>query len=544
MSNADAKKMDVMMTSQEKDVLGLPSYKNWTSGLKRSSKNRVLQTIENVRYGLQTSPKLRGILRFNEFTQKTEIHGADWTRYTDSISDLDVDYIKQELEKGELTKRDAIQSAINLEASDNPYHPVRDVLNNLTWDGRDHIAELFPKYLGAEQSDYTSAATTLLFGGIINRVMTPGCKFDTMVILVDEKQGGGKSTMCKFLAISDSWFSTIRDVDDRQKVVEAQMGHIVLEMEELEGLVKARSIESVRAYLSCSTDTYRTPYDKYARDLKRQSVCIGTSNDLSCLPLDRAGNRRFIPIKCDSSKAVRHPLDNEAQTRADVMQCYAQAMVMYNSGTLQTKLSSEWEKRLPGMQTNFLPDDTTAGIIEQWIIDNPKDYYCVAMIHKEALGNYDNPKPSESRVITSILDSLKCGSGNKFLSRYEKSDGIRRFPVYGRQRAWRMTNPAIIDRWVKQHPCTEYCVPMIYHEALGKSRNISPTTDEVEEISTILDGLKDDEGNIRLMRNGVKPFIGYEQQESWCSLPLRTASEQFHQLDAYDYKTPKQSSFI
>ena len=431
-------------TSPRPEILTV--YTNWQEGLEKT-KNGVKQTIHNALYALQFSPELHGILRYNEFTGKTEVITDKWKRYTVSISDLDLDYIKSVMETGKITKEAVIISAINLEAHRRAYHPVRDNLNALVWDGDDHIAELLPKYLGAKRCEYTTLATMLIFGGVIHRIMRPGCKYDLMPILVDTQQGGGKSTIVRFIAMSDRWYTTIKRLDDPDKIVETLSGHLVIEMEELEGLITAKSIETVRAFLSRSMDTYRTPYAKYSQDIPRQSICIGTSNDPSCLPQDRAGNRRFLPVRCYKDQAEQHPLDNEEETRNDIMQCYAQAMDLYNKGELPIKLPSEWERRLPEEQKSFLPEDTKAGIIEQWILDHPKDKYCTTMIYCEALDGKGTPKLWESKEISAILDNLRDENGNKMLKRCGsarfkggRDDYGNRIHAYGTQRAWTPAN--------------------------------------------------------------------------------------------------------
>lgn len=419
-------------------------YSNWKSQLETYKNGRVKQTIDNCLLAFRYAPKLTGILKYNIFTGKTEVHNPKWVQYMPTMTDLDLDYIKLELEQAGLTSEKAILSGVNIVAHENAYHPIRDVITGLEWDGKDYLSNLFPKYLGAERSEYTTLITKILFGGIIGRTFTPGMKFDTCVVLQDTQQGGGKSTMCRLLAIRDQWFTTLKSVDDPDKVVEQITGHLIIELEEMESIATAKSIETVRSFLSRSSDTYRTPYAKFSQDIRRGSVCVGTSNDPSFLPMDRAGNRRFLPLKCDKTKAEQHPLDDENQTRADIMGAYAQAMQLYREGNLPFTLPKEWEKRLPDIQKDFLPEDTKAGVIEQWLTGGEdgsnQDYICVPMIYQKALNNAGLPKQWESKEIAAILDGLVDDQGNKLLKRYEKSGGIRRFNqkgfTYGRQKAW------------------------------------------------------------------------------------------------------------
>ena len=164
-------KNEIIPAAQDKPVKG---YANWQDGLDRTEKGKVIQSISNGLYALNYNPELSGILKYNEFSGKTEVHGTTWKRYTPAISDLDIDFIKLKLEKDGLTSERAILSAVNITAHNNSYHPVQDVLNGLEWDGKDHLSELFPKYLGANREPYTTLITKVLFGGLI------GSRFETL----------------------------------------------------------------------------------------------------------------------------------------------------------------------------------------------------------------------------------------------------------------------------------------------------------------------------------------------------------------------------
>ena len=309
--------------------------------------------------------------------------------------------------------------------------------------------------------------------------------------------------------------------------METMMGHIVVEMEELEALISAKNVESMRALLSCACDTYRPKYDKFTKDFSRQSIFIGTSNDAACLPQDRAGNRRLLPIQCDKNKAERHPLDNEKETRKYIMMCFAQAMDMYKRGKLITRLPSEWEKKLPEQQKGFLPEDTKASTIEQWIHDHPLPYYCIQMICDKVFG-VDVPKEWMTKEVAIILDSLRCSDGSRLLRRYEKAGGIRRFTKYGRKLAWYRTDRAVIESELESPTRDRHCVQTIYHDVLGKTG--TPTDAEVKMIEEILDGLKDDDGKPFYKRDGIKEFEKYGEQPAWICPSERMTKEKWDKI--------------
>ena len=69
-------------------------------------------------------------------------------------------------------------------ANENRYHPVRDFLNALQWDGTERIRYCLHRFLGADADDYTCEAMRLFLLGAISRAFRPGCKFEIMLCLV------------------------------------------------------------------------------------------------------------------------------------------------------------------------------------------------------------------------------------------------------------------------------------------------------------------------------------------------------------------------
>ena len=81
-----------------------------------------------------------------------------------------------------VTPRSGTQSATA--PFENRYHPIRDYLNGLKWDGTERIAHVLYHFLGAAEDEYTCEAMKIFLLGAIKRVFQPGCKFETMLCLV------------------------------------------------------------------------------------------------------------------------------------------------------------------------------------------------------------------------------------------------------------------------------------------------------------------------------------------------------------------------
>ena len=166
----------------------------------------------------------------------------------------------------------------------NRYHPVKQKLENLKWDGKKRIRFVLKHFLGADTSDYTYAVMRLFLLGAIDRVQKPGGKFEYMPCLAGG-QGVGKSTFVRFLNLNDEWFSDdIKRLDD-ERVYEHLCGHWCFEIPELEAFQKTSSNEATKAFLSRQKDNYRVPYDRRAEDHPRQAVFIGTTNIINFLPV-------------------------------------------------------------------------------------------------------------------------------------------------------------------------------------------------------------------------------------------------------------------
>ena len=262
--------------------------------LARNDKGNTCQTINNCMLVFQRDPLLKGAIRKNELSGKIDIVGdLGWQRTSSSLTDTDVYQIHWCLEKNYGLKNDRnINKAMNIVASENRYHPIRDCLEKLKWDGQPRIDNLLPRYLGADHDDYTKEIMRLLMMAAIRRVYEPGCKFEIMVCLVGG-QGAGKSTFFRFLAINDEWFSDDLKRMDDDNVYRKMQGHWIIEMSEMMATVNAKSIEDIKSFISRQKETYKIPYETHPEDRPRQCVFVGTSNNMDFLPLDRTGNRRF-----------------------------------------------------------------------------------------------------------------------------------------------------------------------------------------------------------------------------------------------------------
>lgn len=399
--------------------------------LARNDKGNTCQTINNCMLVFQRDPVLKGAIRKNELFGKIDIVGnLGWQRTSSSLTDTDVYQIHWYLEKNYGLKNDRnINKAMNIVASENKYHPIRECLEKLKWDGQPRIDNLLPRYLGADHDDYTKEIMRLLMLAAIRRVYEPGCKFEIMVCLVGG-QGAGKSTFFRFLAINDEWFSDDLKRMDDDNVYRKMQGHWIIEMSEMIATANAKSIEEIKSFLSRQKETYKIPYETHPADRKRQCVFGGSSNTLDFLPLDRTGNRRFVPVMVYPERAEVHILEDEQASREYINQMWAEAMEIYRSGNFRLRFSPAMNAYLKAHQKDFMPEDTKAGQILDYLERYSGSIVCSKQLYKEALGHdYDEPKQWELREINDIMNNAVTG--------WRAFSNPRYFPEpYRRQKGW------------------------------------------------------------------------------------------------------------
>lgn len=199
-------------------------------------------------------------------------------------------------------------------------HPVRDWLNELRWDRRPRIDNLLIRVAGAIDTPYVRAITKSFFLSAVARILKPGEKVDTILILEGE-QGIGKSTLLRVLA-SDNWFlDSIVDIGNKD-------GYQVLrrkwigELGELASLGRAE-LARIKQFLSAVKDTYRPSYGRQPVDFLRQTVFVGTINlDGAGYLTDPTGARRFWPVTLTKKVDLK-------TVRADREQLWAEAVYRY-----------------------------------------------------------------------------------------------------------------------------------------------------------------------------------------------------------------------
>lgn len=196
-----------------------------------------------------------------------------------------------------------VHAAADAYAHEHPYHPIRDYLDALKWDGEKRIQRWLVTYTDAEDTPYVQAVGRLLLIAAVGRVYRPGVKYDSVVVL-EGPQGSGKSSLVRSLGgqFTKEGLPPFGSTPDKDIVGEIRHAWIV-ELDELIA-TKRSDVDRVKAFVSRTVDSARMSYARRTEDYPRQCVFIGTVNDAEYLR-DMTGNRRWLPVdvgQCDFAR--------------------------------------------------------------------------------------------------------------------------------------------------------------------------------------------------------------------------------------------------
>lgn len=280
------------------NVVDLP----WHARLRKTDKGKIMGDEANALIAMRFSPELSGLTQYNEFSLECEMrreppwrdtkHGARWT----DNDDMHLMVWLQHAGIG-IRTRGSISECVSVCAHERSYHPVRDYLKALEWDGKARLDTWLTRYMGARgDEDYLTAVGRRWMISAVARVMRPGCQADHTLVL-EGLQGAGKSRTARALAVKPEWFADrLPDLHTADAAIQLA-GRWVVEVAELAAIRHTASIESSKAYLSRTHDVYRPPYGRRSVSVPRQCVFIGSTNEDAYLR-DRTGNRRYWPVKC------------------------------------------------------------------------------------------------------------------------------------------------------------------------------------------------------------------------------------------------------
>lgn len=435
------------------EVMEAEPNNDWMADLDMDKKGNLQSTINNIVLILENDPKLKNRIAYDEFEHRMiATRDLPWrkitheTRYLIDRDDHNLAHYLEKVYEMSVTKLD---SAMGVIAERTRFHPVRQYLKGLSWDGESRIEDLFIDYMGAEDTEYVRVVTRKSLVAAVARVMQPGIKFDYVPTFVGE-QGLGKSSLIGKLG--RQWFSESFTTIQGKESIEQLQGVWIVEMGELAGLKKAE-VESIKQYLSKRIDRYRVAYGKRVENFPRQCIFFASVDKRNFLR-DSSGNRRWWPIDVFDGKPTKSVFVDLTEEVID--QVWAEAYEMYKNGE-KLFLDKELEMQAKHVQSSHSETDDRAGLIQQYLDtelpDNWKsmdsferrswltgdnelkatgvvkrDRVCIAEIWVEALGGFQKDMSTHNTKF--IHDIMRTIEGWKDMK------SKTRFGIYGTQKGY------------------------------------------------------------------------------------------------------------
>lgn len=380
----------------------------WMLELERNKSGDIASTAANIKNILTNDPNLAGKFARDEFAYRDLLLGSvPWRKITrpQAIDNDDDAGLRNYLsEVYGITGRAVIEDALAETFLNNKFHPVREYLESLQWDGVPRVETLLIDYMGAEDTELTKVMTRKTMTGAVARVFEPGCKFDYVLMLIGT-QGIGKSSFIALLG--GEWFSDSLDGINGKEAYEQIQGSWILELSELSALRKAE-VEKVKQFVSTQVDKFRQAYAKRSREFPRQCIFIATTNVEDPLK-DHTGNRRFWPVQTGVNPINLSDRDNFPRD-----QVWAEAVQIYKENE-PLMLPKHLEEQAKVLQGEFTEESTFAGLIRgnldkpwekssEFLDGKVRNRVCALEIWCELLG-FPKEKftPAKAREINAVM---------------------------------------------------------------------------------------------------------------------------------------------
>lgn len=377
---------------------------DWKKELTATAKGLTANTAGNAVIILNNDTAFRGKLWHDDFSGLDRFDPPlPWCTQGNCWSNSDDASLRLWMEqKYGITGKEKIADALSSVTHEHRRHPIRDYLRALEWDKNPRLETLIIDFLGAEDTELVRQQTKKQFVAAVARVMSPGCKYDYMMVLVG-KEGTGKSTLLR--KMSEPWYNDSLSTMEGKEGMENLRKAWVIEIGELMG-IKRSEVESVKAYLSRQVDIYRPSYGKNVEEYPRQCVFFGTTNETAFLK-GQEGNRRFWVIETGATLPKMNVWEELTPAYRD--QVWAEAVTLFD-GKETLYLSHELESQAREQQELFneLTSDERHGIIQRFLdTPLPADWETRSIELRRAYFRDQDPLSAEGILRRDVVSSVE-----------------------------------------------------------------------------------------------------------------------------------------
>lgn len=386
------------------------TFSDIPAGLTYTKTGALKKTYENLELCFQNDFEFR----FNEFSKEYEIVRAPWVNEPKLLEDADFSLIEVWMGKKYALYGAAnmIKNSIISMAHNNTYHPIKQYFENLpTWDGVKRAETLLIDCFGAQDTPYTRAVTFKTLCAAVQRIYSPGIKFDYCLTLIGET-GLRKSSLFRILA-GNTYFSDDFNLSDtRDKTAsEKTLTNWLIEIGELAGMRKADT-DCVKSFMTRQYDKFRSAFGRVVETHPRHCVFVATSNETNGILKDTTGGRRWWLVNC--FKQWNGIIDRD--------QIWAEIMATGRDELLY--LDDDLERFANKIQAENLETDEAISLIEDYISKKiPPNYYDIPFRNRDYI-KLDEPQAdwvNRSYVIVKEIWVDLFGKNPYDLTRHESN---------------------------------------------------------------------------------------------------------------------------
>jgi len=389
---------------------------DWYSRCIAGSDGRTLSNLSNTLLALREDSTWRGVFTFDAMLGSAMLAqqspaGRGDQQYPRPIIDEDITSIREWLQLAGLphVSTETAHQAVELVAREHSFHPVREYLDSLKWDGRERLDRWLTDCLGVAKTEYAMAVGRMFPIGMVARIYQPGCQADYMLIL-EGKQGLKKSTSCRVLA--GEWFSDslVENVASKDAALHLR-GKWLVEIAELHTFNRSETA-ALKAFITRREDIVRPPYGRKEVRCLRQNLFIGTTNKGVYLQ-DSTGARRFWPV-LTADIDVEHLASLRDQIFAEAVVCYRRGERWWPDADFEmANMIPEQEARFEG--------DAWESLIAEYLarkpntnLQHPHGRVTVLDVAQNAIGlDKRDIGTGENRRISAILERLGWHRGKR-----------------------------------------------------------------------------------------------------------------------------------
>lgn len=337
----------------------------WQGELACDSKGNCEKSRKNILLILRNDPNVVNSFSIDRFSNRAVLLRLPMWRTRDDtdlyMRDDDMMNLRAYIETAwGIDAKTKIDDALGIVSRDNAFHPVKNYLSGLQWDNIKRVDTVFIDYLGVEDTPLNRLCTRISLVACVARILSPGCDMDYTTVLVGA-QGVGKSKLLAKLAVNKAWFNDGFSIDGKE-AYENLRGKWIVEIAELAGIKKA-DMDSVKKFLTKTSDFYRAAFEHYPQDQMRQCVFFGTTNNLNFLR-DVTGDRRFWPMEVCAERITKNQWTD--LTEGEVRQIWAEAIHYYNEGQ-QLYLPKDMEDEMNAKRETYTEVDDRIGLIQRYL---------------------------------------------------------------------------------------------------------------------------------------------------------------------------------